>query len=498
MALTIVDCYTDEAAGLGVPPYLGTYPRYLYGYLASKFPNQKIYYLTIDDLRLLYFHKNKVKETLEHQTTDIRIYNLTINSPNIKQVLAETEELFVIVGVQVPGKYLTALPGTMHEITEILRNLQINCKKTLTGPVVFGGTQLVGGKFFEKIEEQFFEKKERFNFSYEEMKQYSVKGAAIVQQIINYKIIEIETGKGCNVGKCSFCTEPLKAKVSYRNNEDIVQEIKAFYDLGERYFRLGKQTCFYSLPDPINLLKNIREQCPDIKVLHIDNVNPIFVPTKKGEEITKAIVQYCSSGNIAAHGVESFDSVVTKENLLNCNAEMALKAIRVINKYGAEKGENGMPKFLPGLNIIFGLKAESKQTHKENMKYLQQILDENLLLRRINIRQAALFEGTKLYEDCGDKFLKKNKKYYWKWRNEIRQKIDLPNLERILPKGAILKNVIAEIYDGKTTFMRQIGTYPLIIGVKGRYPLHKFYTIKVTNYMLRSITGEVVKEQESD
>ena len=33
--ILIVDCYTDEPAGLGVPPYLGVYPRYLYGYLKN-------------------------------------------------------------------------------------------------------------------------------------------------------------------------------------------------------------------------------------------------------------------------------------------------------------------------------------------------------------------------------------------------------------------------------------------------------------------------------
>jgi len=42
--------------------------------------------------------------------------------------------------------------------------------------------------------------------------------------------------------------------------------------------------------------------------------------------------------------------------------------------------------------------------------------------------------------------------------------------------------------------MRQIGTYPLIVGVNGRYPMHKFYTIRVTDHMLRSISGEVVEK----
>ena len=50
MHYTLLDCYTDEASGLGVPPYLGTYPRYIYGKLRKE--GHQVTYLTIDDLRL--------------------------------------------------------------------------------------------------------------------------------------------------------------------------------------------------------------------------------------------------------------------------------------------------------------------------------------------------------------------------------------------------------------------------------------------------------------
>ena len=126
------------------------------------------------------------------------------------------------------------------------------------------------------------------------------------------------------------------------------------------------------------------------------------------------------------------------------------------------------------------------------MKYLKQILEENLLIRRINIRQVNIFEGTPLFNTVKNKFLKKNKKYYWKWRNDIRQNIDFKLLTRLVPKNTILKQVRSEIYDGNTTFARQLGTYPLIIGIKERIELKKFYNIKVTSHMLRSIVGEVV------
>jgi radical SAM superfamily enzyme with C-terminal helix-hairpin-helix motif len=242
-------------------------------------------------------------------------------------------------------------------------------------------------------------------------------------------------------------------------------------------------------------LKGIRKNCPDIRVLHIDNVNPVKVVADKNNEITKAIVKYCTAGNVAAFGVESFDKEVIKENMLNSSPEIAYDAIKILNKYGAEKGENGMPRFLPGINIIFGLKGESKKTHEENIFWLKKVYDNGLMLRRINIRQAAIFEGTPLYEQAGDKFLRKNKKYYWKWRNDIRQNIDWVMLQRIAPKGTVLKDCYAEIYDGNTTFCRQFGTYPLIVGVKGRLELKKFFNLEITKHMLRSLSGKVAATQ---
>ena len=188
---------------------------------------------------------------------------------------------------------------------------------------------------------------------------------------------------------------------------------------------------------------------------------------------------------------ESFDLEVVKANTLNTPPQVAYEAVKILNKYGAERGEDGMPKFLPGINIIFGLRNETKNTHEENMKWLRRIYGEGFMLRRINIRQVAIFEGTSLYDEGKDKFLKKNKKMYWKWRNDIRQSIDWPMLKRVIPFGTVLTNCFAEIYDGNTTFCRQFGTYPIIVGVKGRLELKKFYDLEIIGHMLRSVTGKV-------
>jgi len=490
MKCAILDCYTDEAAGLGVPPYLGTYPRYIAGKLA-----EEPYYLTIDDLRLALKRGGKILDPKPSQKSDIGTYNLTSNYLNVDKILHSVETLYVIIGVHVPGKYLSATPGTLSEILPLLKHYP--CKKILTGPVVYG-TQLHGGKFREQADLSIFSSTDYslLHLPYSTIKEVSLRGAAIIKQIPDLRMIEIETGQGCDIGKCSFCTEPLKNKISFRQKEDILSEIKEFYRLGARYFRLGKQTCFYTLPDAVPLLKSIRNACPDIKVLHIDNCNPVKVIRDKDHAITKAIVKYCSSGNVAAFGVESFDLSVVRENTLNTLPKVAYEAIKIINSYGGEQGDDGMPKFLPGINIIFGLLGESKKTHAENMLWLKKIYDDGLTLRRINIRQAAIFEGTMLFQKGGDKFLKKNKRYYWKWREDIRQNIDLPMLQRVVPKGSILHNCYAEIYDGNTTFLRQFGTYPLVIGVKKRVQLKRFFSVKVTGHMLRSITAEIVETND--
>jgi len=475
--ITILDCYTDEPSGLGVPPFLGVYPRYIFG-------EHKSNYLTIDDLRF-FNYEGKLKRK---QKTDIKVYNLTKNYDEIRRILQHTTQMIIIAGVHTPGKYLSAVPGTLKEISSLLSDFKF--KKTLTGPAVHG-TAIEGGKFFEHTIHNF--EIENYDYSFDQIKTLSVKGAEIIKQIPSLRVIEIETGRGCsNNPGCSFCTEPIKNKLEYRNNNDIIQEMEAFYKLGVRDFRLGKQACFYSLPNAEKLLDEINSKFPDLRTLHIDNVNPVFVVSETGKNLTKKIVETCSSGNIAAFGVESFDKDVISANNLNCTPELVHKAIKIINEYGKEKGENGMPKFLPGLNILFGLENESKKTHEENMKWLKKFLDEDLLLRRINIRQVNIFEGTPLYNSVGNKFLRKNKKYYWKWRNEIRQNIDLPMLKKLLPIGTILKDVRMEIHDGKTTFGRQLGTYPLIVGIEKKLELNKFYDVKIKNHYLRSVVAELV------
>jgi radical SAM superfamily enzyme with C-terminal helix-hairpin-helix motif len=491
MYKVIIDCYTDEPSGLGVPPYLGTFPRYIYGHLFSK--KIKTYYLTIDDIRLWKNYNSIAPDKSKEIKTNIKIYNLTKNYKDVENILFNAEEVIIISGINVPGKYLSALPGTLKEVTEYLKD--IKCKKVLTGTAALFSTRLEGGKMPEFLDKTLFNE---INYNYLNINEYNkikaVEGAEIVNQIPWEIIAEIETGRGCDIGRCSFCTEPLKSKVEFRETNEVIKELKALNEKGIKHFRFGKQTCFYSFrnyDELEKLLKSASELKPE--TLHIDNVNPNKVISKDGKRITELVVKYCTEGNVAAFGVESFDKEVIKKNLLNTISLVGHKAVQVINEYGKERGPNGMPKLLPGINIIFGLMGENKKTHEENINAFKKMLEEDLLIRRINIRQVVPFEGTKLYNECGTKFIKKNKKYYWKWRNDIRQNIDHLMLKKLVPKGTILKNVKMEIYDGNTTFGRQMGTYPLVVGVKKRLEIGKKYNIVVKDHMLRSITGEIIE-----
>ncbi len=495
MIYTILDCYTDEPAGLGVPPYLGTYPRYIAGALLLE--KHEVFYITIDDLRYWHYYKNKKREN--PQKTDIRTYNLTKNVENIGKILEKTDVLVVNIGVQVPGKYLSAVPGTLKEISPAIRDL--GCKKILTGPAALGGTQLEGGKRAEHVPDYFddviFDFMHTNNFKNSD--KYAIAGTEILKQIPWEVMAEIETMKGCiRKSGCSFCTEPIKNLFQSRDQKPIVEEMKALYKHGARHFRLGKQTCMYTYKnyktaELKKLFEGIKKNVPRLKTLHIDNANPSFVNGPYGKEMTKIIVEHCTPGNVAAFGVETFDESIVKQNNLNTTPEQTYNAVKIINEIGGKRGPNGMHYFLPGLNLIFGLKGESKKTGEENYYWLKKILDDGLLLRRINIRQVAIYEGTAMAE-TGLKYYRKNKKYYWKWRDQIRRNIDMPMLKRIVPEGTVMKKVRMEVHDGNHTFGRQFGTYPLIVGINDRLPLLKEYNIMVTKHMLRSVTGEVLNQ----
>jgi radical SAM superfamily enzyme with C-terminal helix-hairpin-helix motif len=405
--------------------------------------------------------------------------------------LENTEELVLVVGVQTPGKYLSARPGTLREAKKLLESF--TPRKVLTGPVLTGGTQFRGGFRPQVPQADEFEELRPFTFeTYEELQPYVLKGAHLISQMprMENRIVEIETGRGCPRQKgCSFCTEPLKHAVQWRRADLVVEEVKTLMSLGTRAFRLGKQSCIYSYEggDPQKLealLSGVAALKPT--VLHLDNANPQMIDERR----TELFVKYLTPGSTAAMGIESFDPEVTQANNLNCPYDLAFEAIRIVNRIGGFRGENGCHALLPGINILLGLAGETQQTLEKNFAALKRILDEGLLIRRINIRRVVPFPGTPLYEQVGQTCLRRNQGYYTAWIDKVRQEIDIPMLQRLFPLGTVLKDLCSEVHNGNNTFMRQIGSYPILVVVRERLPLNEFFNARVTGYMRRSLLAE--------
>ena len=508
MRRTILDCYTDEPAGLGVPPFIGVWPRYAAGSY-----EQDPTYLTIDDLRLVRYVEFVREVVIDppRGRTHIEVLNHTRSYEEIRQVLANTDELVIIVGVQTPGKYLSARPGTLHEVEKLLRSFEEgtpkanstasslppsacgSLHKVLTGPVLTGGTQARGGARPQVPDAEYFDELRPLAFdTYDQLQPLALQGAPFIRQMphLANRIVEIETGRGCPREKgCSFCTEPIKNRVHWRRPDLVIEEVKTLMAYGAKAFRLGKQSCIYSYESGDHrkleaMLAGLAALGPG--VLHIDNANPQMIDERR----TELFVKYLTPGSTAAMGIESFDPEVTKANNLNCPYDMAFETIRTVNRIGGFRGDNGCHALLPGVNILLGLAAETPETLDRNFAALKRIFDEGLLLRRINIRRVVPFPGTPLYQQVGRRYLRKNMRYYREWIEKVRQEIDIPMLHRLFPVGTVLKDLCSEVHNGHMTFLRQIGSYPIVVGIHERLPLSEFIDVRITGYMRRSLVGE--------
>lgn len=217
--------------------------------------------------------------------------------------------------------------------------------------------------------------------------------------------------------------------------------------------------------------------------ISVDNANPAVIAhyPEEAEEVVGILAECCTSGNVLALGLESADPAVGRANNLNSTADDVLEAVRLINRVGGERGETGLPRILPGLNIICGLDGETAKTYEDNLALLRMIRDEGLLLRRINIRQVI---GSRRPFD-----VRVGEKRFRKFKESVREEIDRPMLERMVPAGTVLRRVYTEIHNGNITFGRQPGSYPLLVGIPYRTELGRSLDVYVTGWGFRSVTG---------
>jgi radical SAM superfamily enzyme with C-terminal helix-hairpin-helix motif len=507
LSVTLVDGYVDEPAHFGVPPYISTYPRYTAGALREAgVPAENITYHTIDGLR------EERRRWRDVEAADLLIY---------------------LGGMTVPGKYVGGTPAEPDEVRELAWTA--DGTSVMGGPVRFGvGERNEGASEMERSDLDFdflamadveaaahdlvASGMEGFNDRYrdtEEASRWAEAGAFVVEQhpeYPEYLIAELETGRGCAY-RCSFCTEPLYGDPSFRDAASIISEVEALSQAGVTHFRLGRQADILAFggdgeaPNPAaieELYAGIRSAAPDLETLHLDNMNPVTIVEwpERSRAALETIARYNTAGDTAAFGVESADPVVQAENDLLVTADEALEAVRIVNEVGGWRpGEDPaaapstdpdvptrLPKLLPGLNFVHGLAGEREETFEHNLDFLRRIHEAGLMVRRINIRQVMAFEGTEMAA-TGASVAKAHKSRFKQYKRTVRETIDNPMLQRVAPPGTVLPDVHLEYHQDGRTFGRQLGTYPLLVGIPGERPIGSVLDVAIVDHGYRSVTG---------
>ncbi|QLG63263.1 radical SAM protein [Halorarum salinum] len=497
LSVTIVDGYVDEPAHFGVPPYVSTYPRFTAGALVDAgVPESNVTYHTVDELR------DDRRKWADVADADLLVY---------------------VGGMTVPGKYVGGTPAEPDEVRELAWTA--DGVTLLGGPVRFGvGEENAGAQEMERDDLDYdfvamgdveaaaydlvgnglegFGNRIR---EYDEVSRWSSLGAFVVEQHPNhpdYLIAELETSRGCAY-RCSFCTEPLYGDPDFRTAPDVVSEVDALSDHGVAHFRLGRQADILAFggdgeapnPDALRqLYAGIREVAPGLETLHLDNMNPVTITDHPdaSREAIRIIAEHDTAGDTAAFGLESADPEVRERNNLLVSAEECLEAVRVVNEEAGWRPDDDrgtrLPKLLPGINLVHGLEGETEDTFAHNREFLDSVMEEGLMLRRVNIRQVMAFEGTEMAETGAD-LAREHKKEFQRYKREVRETVDRPMLERVMPSGTVLPDVHLEYHEDGTTFGRQLGTYPILVGIPGERELGRTVDVAVVDWGYRSVTG---------
>ncbi|MCQ1538205.1 radical SAM protein [Methanocalculus taiwanensis] len=486
----LIDGYVDEPACLGVPPYISPYIRTVAGVLIEA--GYRVQYRTIDQIR-----------SAPHELQSLRSVSLVV----------------VIAGQTVPGKYLTGTPATQTELRQI-GSLFEKSRLLLGGPINYGISTGGGKKAVKEpipgytapligdpataLNHFLSGKEPHGEEDYGESCRWSILGADIVPQhpLFPYVMLELETAKGCSralTGGCSFCTEPFHGSPRYRPVDLIEEEVAALAGNGVRHFRIGRQPDLlaygssgseFPRPDPEkirSLFAAIRQAAPDLLTLHIDNVNPgtIVRHEEAAREALTAIVELHTPGDIAAFGMETADPAVITANNLKATPDQMRDAIRIVNEIGGIRDDNGVPHLLPGLNFVCGLSGETRETYQLNQSFLEELIRSDLAVRRVNIRQLMPFEGTRAYDE---NTLDQHHSAFKSFKEWTRKQFDPVMLARVFPIGTILRDAVVEI-PGKTSFARQMGTYPILIGLPLELEERSLTNAAVVGYGSRSLTA---------
>ena len=483
----IIDGYVDEPACLGVAPYISPYIREVAGVLSCH--GYTVGYVTIDQVRA---------------------------DPAL--IAGHSDIVVMIAGLTVPGAYIGGKPATLTEIQQIGTLLRVSAT-AIGGPIAFGYAPGGGRKAIRRaiagfdvtlsgspavaLDAWLSGREPAGAGDYSLTDPWSVAGAGIIREhpAFPHVMCELETATGCSratVGGCSFCTEPFYGLPRYRSIEGIAEEVAALHAAGARHFRLGRQPDLlayqsrggeFPAPRPevlAELFAAIRASAPALATLHIDNINPGTIAHHEdaAREALRAIVAGHTPGDTAAFGMETADPAVVVANNLKAMPDDVFRAIEIVNSVGGRR-IGGIPELLPGLNFIAGLAGETPATYDANEAFLRRVLDADLMVRRVNIRQVMPFEGTAAYDE---NTLGLHDARFRAFKERVRRVFDEPMLRRVFPIGTILREVVIEVPD-RPSFGRQMGSYPILVGIPLELTAGTVLDAVVVDWGMRSVTA---------
>lgn len=481
MKAVIIDGYIDEPASLGVPPYISPIVRATAGLLRKI--GYEVHYWTIDKVRAMKAWNSFIKEDL----------------------------MIVCGGIATPGKYLGGSPITPSEVCKLLSSNR-NQLKILLGPITRGYT-LRGGTSARSLSipddvsiaddipslAGFLEMKP-VGTTYELLNELYPLGAEVIKQHPLYPnvMVEFDVSRGCDRidGSCSFCTENVfNGPFVSRSISGIKEEMGELKKVGVKAIRFGRSSNILAFgynqskdrpaPEAVERLLSMTQEIISPEVFHVDNANPIFIARHPiaSERIISSIARHCSVGNSLSFGVESFDQKVRDANNLGGTADDVVFAIDLVNRTCHDRLD-GVPRLLPGLNLLYGLPGQSERSLSIDREYLKNILESGLLVRRVNIRRVIVFESAPI-----DKMKRSivSHRSYEHHKSLIRENFDLPMIKKVFPIGAIIRRVFPESLKGQLTFGRPLATYPILVA--SPVPFETATDMVVIEHGSRSLTG---------
>jgi len=192
-----------------------------------------------------------------------------------------------------------------------------------------------------------------------------------------YDMMSMITSRGCTFN-CSYCcaTRFWRCKVRFRSVENVLDELELIQNLGFKKIKIHDST--FTLD-----LERVKKICNGIVKRKIDlRWSCETRPDKLNEETLDLMKK--SGCVLICMGVDSASNEVLKKNKRFVNLYQAKKVFEYAKKIGIRTRAY----------IVFGLEGETKKSVEETIKFLREVMPDQIMLSL-----ATAYPGTELYNE---------------------------------------------------------------------------------------------------